>query len=187
MAVSKRLRYEIFRRDNHSCRYCGSAAPDVKITIDHVVPVTLGGGDDPTNLVTACSDCNSGKTSTPVDAPLIAQVAADALRWSKAMQQASEVLDASRVERDRCRQRFLAAWDAITDGCCTELPADWGTSIDRFIAAGLDYEMAVEAIETTAGARWAADSFKYFCGIAWKMIAQKQEIARNILSTGEDH
>ena len=28
MAVSKRLRYEILRRDNHTCRYCGASAPD---------------------------------------------------------------------------------------------------------------------------------------------------------------
>ena len=41
MAVSKRLRYEILRRDNHTCRYCGESAPDVKLTIDHVVPVSL--------------------------------------------------------------------------------------------------------------------------------------------------
>lgn len=24
MAISKRLRYEILRRDNHACRYCGN-------------------------------------------------------------------------------------------------------------------------------------------------------------------
>lgn len=46
MAVSTRLRYEILRRDNHQCRYCGGTAPDVKLTIDHVIPETLGGNDD---------------------------------------------------------------------------------------------------------------------------------------------
>lgn len=58
MAVSKRLRYEILRRDNHTCRYCGATAPDVKLTVDHVVPVALGGSDVPTNLVAACDACN---------------------------------------------------------------------------------------------------------------------------------
>lgn len=38
MAVSKRLRYEILRRDEFTCRYCGRRAPDVQLTIDHVVP-----------------------------------------------------------------------------------------------------------------------------------------------------
>ena len=59
MPVSKRLRYEILRRDNHACRYCGGTAPDVVITVDHVVPVALGGSDDAGNLVAACKDCLS--------------------------------------------------------------------------------------------------------------------------------
>ena len=41
MALSKRLRYEILRRDNHTCRYCGASAPDVTLTVDHVVPCLL--------------------------------------------------------------------------------------------------------------------------------------------------
>ena len=91
MAVSKRLRYEVLRRDNHTCRYCGASAPDVKLTVDHVTPVALGGSDEPTNLVTACAACNSGKTSSSPDAPLVEDVAQDALRWSKAMQKAAQI------------------------------------------------------------------------------------------------
>lgn len=34
MAVSKRTRYEVLRRDNHACRYCGASAPEVKLTVD---------------------------------------------------------------------------------------------------------------------------------------------------------
>ncbi|WP_075737496.1 HNH endonuclease [Streptomyces acidiscabies] len=64
MAVSKRLRYEILRRDNHTCRYCGASAPDVPLRVDHVTPVALGGTDTPDNLVAACEPCNSGKSST---------------------------------------------------------------------------------------------------------------------------
>lgn len=64
MAVSKRLRYEVLRRDNHTCRYCGATAPDVPLRVDHVTPVALGGTDTPDNLVTACEPCNSGKSST---------------------------------------------------------------------------------------------------------------------------
>jgi hypothetical protein len=64
MAVSKRLRFEIFRRDSHTCRYCGATAPGTPLRVDHIVPVALGGTDHPSNLVTACEPCNSGKTST---------------------------------------------------------------------------------------------------------------------------
>ncbi|MCX4232088.1 HNH endonuclease [Streptomyces ortus] len=63
MAVSKRLRYEILRRDRYTCRYCGASAPEAPLRVDHVTPVALGGTDHPSNLVAACEPCNSGKTS----------------------------------------------------------------------------------------------------------------------------
>ena len=55
MAVTKRMRFEILRRDNHACRYCGATAPDVKLAVDHVTPVALGGTDSPDNLVASCA------------------------------------------------------------------------------------------------------------------------------------
>ncbi|MFE9432392.1 HNH endonuclease [Streptomyces sp. NPDC006640] len=80
MAVSKRLRYEILRRDNHACRYCGATAPQAKLNVDHVLPTSLGGGDEPSNLVTACSPCNSGKTSSLPNAEPVADVDQEAFR-----------------------------------------------------------------------------------------------------------
>ena len=62
MAIPKRTRFEVLRRDNHTCRYCRST--DNPLTIDHVTPVSLGGTDDPSNLVAACRDCNAGKASS---------------------------------------------------------------------------------------------------------------------------
>ena len=65
MAISRRLRYEVLRRDSYTCRYCGAKAPDVKLNVDAVVPEALGGSHkDPSNLTTACEACNSGKTSS---------------------------------------------------------------------------------------------------------------------------
>lgn len=89
MAVSKRLRYEILRRDNHTCRYCGASAPDVPLRVDHVIPVSLGGPDRPSNLVTACQDCNAGKTSSMPDAATVADVPQDTFRQAAELKQAS--------------------------------------------------------------------------------------------------
>lgn len=74
MAISKRLRFEILRRDNHSCRYCGATAPEAKILVDHVVPEALGGQSVPDNLVAACEPCNSGKSSVAPDAAVASDV-----------------------------------------------------------------------------------------------------------------
>ena len=89
MAVSKRTRFEVLRRDNHTCRYCGATAPGAQITVDHVTPVALGGTDDSANLVAACRDCNAGKTSTQPDATLVADVTQADLRWSAAIKRLS--------------------------------------------------------------------------------------------------
>ena len=59
--ISKKLRFEIFKRDSFSCQYCGRKAPDVILQCDHVKPVAEGGATDILNLLTSCVDCNSGK------------------------------------------------------------------------------------------------------------------------------
>lgn len=56
-----RLRWATLERDGFTCQYCGRAAPDVQLQVDHRVPVVSGGSDDPSNLVTACYPCNQGK------------------------------------------------------------------------------------------------------------------------------
>lgn len=78
MAVSKRLRFEVLRRDGYRCRYCGAGADRVELEVDHVTPVSLGGADVMENLVTACEPCNSGKSSTAADAPVLEIVAVPA-------------------------------------------------------------------------------------------------------------
>ncbi len=102
MAVSKRLRYEVLRRDNHACRYCGAVAPDAKLTVDHVLPVTLGGTDEASNLVAACADCNSGKSASTPGAALVDDVSQDQVRWGRAMAAAIEQRSAE-LAVDRAR------------------------------------------------------------------------------------
>jgi len=62
MAVSKRTRFEVFKRDSFTCQYCGRAAPDVILNADHIDPRAHGGADEILNLITSCWDCNSGKS-----------------------------------------------------------------------------------------------------------------------------
>lgn len=60
-AVSKKTRFEVFKRDAFKCQYCGKGAPEVILHVDHIQPVAKGGGNDLLNLITACIDCNAGK------------------------------------------------------------------------------------------------------------------------------
>lgn len=86
-------------------------APDAKLTVDHVIPVALGGNDEPSNLVTACADCNAGKTSTQPDSPLVEDVDKDALRWKRALEAAAHNLLADRELINDLTDRFKAEWD----------------------------------------------------------------------------
>jgi len=66
-SLSKRIRFEVLKRDKFTCRYCGAKAPDVVLCVDHIRAVADGGTNDILNLVTACQDCNSGKSDRRLD------------------------------------------------------------------------------------------------------------------------
>lgn len=189
MAVSKRLRYEILRRDNNTCRYCGASAPEVALTIDHVVPVALGGTDDPTNLVAACKDCNAGKTSSSPDAPLVADVQEKALRWSAAMEQAVANRAAERQPMIDYCVAFEAKWNEYCFGSYRDpvWPEGGADSIERFYKAGLPLDELTRALAISMD-RPRVDryeKFRYMCGIGWSVLTEIQEAAQAI-ATGED-
>lgn len=59
-------RRKIYERDNYVCHYCSSQLTTMTATLDHIVPVVEGGGNDYGNLVTSCLTCNSRKNRRPV-------------------------------------------------------------------------------------------------------------------------
>ena len=68
--VPRRFRRQVtntflFARDRYRCQYCGRAAAELKpresLTRDHLLPLSRGGTNDWTNVVTACSPCNTRK------------------------------------------------------------------------------------------------------------------------------
>lgn len=61
-------RTRIYKRDGHSCVYCGSKK---NLTLDHVIPKSRGGGNTWNNLVTSCMRCNNIKADkTPEEAKM---------------------------------------------------------------------------------------------------------------------
>ena len=41
--LSKKLRFEVFKRDQFQCAYCGAHPPSVVLQVDHIHPVVDGG------------------------------------------------------------------------------------------------------------------------------------------------
>ena len=61
--LSKKIRFEVFKRDSFTCQYCGSKSPEVVLEVDHIKPISKGGDNSLLNLVTSCFDCNRGKSN----------------------------------------------------------------------------------------------------------------------------
>ena len=59
--VSKKDRFEVFKRDKFQCQYCGRCPPQVVLELEHINPKCKGGKDVIENYLTACFDCNRGK------------------------------------------------------------------------------------------------------------------------------
>ena len=109
--IGKRLRFSIFARDNFTCRYCGRQSDQVTLQIDHIVPVCAGGGNDETNLVTACIDCNLGKSGTPISQA--APNESDRLRMAQEMREQMEAAERGRIlveARQQRRQNLIDFW-----------------------------------------------------------------------------
>lgn len=183
--VSRRLRFEVLRRDAHTCRYCGATAPDVKLTVDHVVPTTLGGSDEPSNLVASCAGCNAGKSSMAPDAPLVDEVAEDALRWASAMERAAAIQAARFEERDEYVAVFSLRWsDWKVGGELVPRPTDWSRSVGRFFEMNLPMHVMTDTIrQVLDNPRVKNDgAFAYFCGVCWGILRERQELAYELLA-----
>ena len=86
--ASGKQRVRILMRDKMKCQYCGAKGTQFELTLDHIVPHSRGGGDDPANLCAACKPCNQRKGDrTPDEArmPLLATPSALRYGLDKAM------------------------------------------------------------------------------------------------------
>lgn len=164
MSVSKRVRFEVLRRDGYTCRYCRST--ENPLTVDHVTPVALGGTDTPDNLVAACRDCNAGKSSAAPDSSLVEEVREDALRHAEMIKQAYAVLVERMGERDDYCNEFAQVFRDLA-------PADWDISVGRWFEMGVPVELVVDAAKRAMAKQspfTRTERFKYMCGIVWNQV-----------------
>ncbi len=187
MAVSRTLRFQILRRDNHRCQSCGRSALEVQLEVDHVLPEALGGPSTADNLRALCSDCNGGKSATPPDAAVVAQVSADALRWGEARKLAAAQMLSDLESRNQSREAFDEAWRRWSNRDSQEpIPrdSDWPNSVDNLLAAGLPLPILLDCVEKAMlNSSVPADrAFRYTCGIAWRLVRELGEAATDLAS-----
>ncbi len=177
MSISKRTRFEVFKRDGFACQYCGQHPPAVLLEVDHINPKSAGGPDDFNNLITACRDCNSGKSNISLKR-IPEKLKTDIVTLREKEEQLREYNKALRAVRQREEKDIEAVASVYTLYFNNYvLTASFkNTTILRFIRALPTIEVA-EAMESACSfmtdrnrSHGEDQAVRYFCGICWKKI-----------------
>lgn len=168
--MSKRLRFEIFKRDGFRCVYCGASPQDAPLEADHVVAVANGGTNDPENLVTSCKTCNGGKSDVPLDEHRIRVSSLNALDALEHAEQIRGYLAAQRElaeAKEALAEELRMAWEELIDqGTTTQERATLRRFLGEFAFPDLvkAMQIAASAVPVRSGYQ-ASRAFMYFCGI----------------------
>lgn len=174
--ISKRLRFEVFKRDSFECCYCGATPPGVLLECDHIEPVSAGGPTEIDNLVTACQACNRGKYNIPLTT--VPQALSE--RAAEVLEREAQIAGYQAVMKQR-RMRLDADAQEILELFCEYFKRDGiskneFTSIKHFVdKLGLDD--AIDSVERAfQKCPWSYPrAFKYFCGACWGKLRNREE------------
>lgn len=170
-SISTRRRFEIFKRDGFTCQYCGQRPPNTILHLDHIIPVSKGGTNQTENLITACIDCNLGKSNT------LLNNSKESLqhiteRKKEAAKQLRAYIKSCKDEKrmkglivDEVESIFTSQFDLIFTESSRQ-------SILRFHEI-LPLSELIEAMEIAVSrVNNGNDCFRYFCGICHNKIKQ---------------
>ena len=59
--IPGRVRYDTLKRAKFRCELCGISAEERALDVDHILPKSVGGSDEPHNLQALCWLCNTNK------------------------------------------------------------------------------------------------------------------------------
>jgi hypothetical protein len=171
-ALTKRVRFDVFKRDVFVCQYCGATPPSAILHADHVIAVAEGGGNEYDNLITACSDCNLGKGARALSSlptPLRDRAAELAER-----EEQLRAYDALLAEK---RQLLLRNVQVVSDiyearFYMWKLSDSSRLSIRRFLEK-LPLAEVADAMEIACSRVGSGAVFNYFCGICWSKIRER--------------
>ena len=169
--ISKKTRFEVFKRDGFKCMYCGAHPPSVLLHIDHVVPVAGGGKNDIDNLVTACEPCNLGKGARDL-AAIPMSLSEKAQSIAEREEQLRGFHDVMQSKRNRLDDQAWQVIELLLPGA-ESVPRDWMNSMRMFIDK-LGYHAVYEAMEIALAKNFYKDekTHKYFCGVCWNRLRE---------------
>lgn len=184
MSVGVRKRFEVFKRDCFTCQYCGRTPPAVILHCDHIIPVSDSGGDEETNLLTSCQDCNLGKSN--ISLGQVVQPIAD--RMAEATEKRQQIEAFNRFlseEREREDEEIDGIGFYWFNQFCKPGDEDKYTfsnhrksSIRNFLRkmTSMQIRDAADIAHSRQPPRVNEDrTWRYFCGICWKRIGEANQ------------
>ena len=174
-AISKKTRFEVFKRDSFVCQYCGAHPPAVILHVDHITAVAAGGTNDIDNLVTSCEPCNLGKGARDLRvAPQpLAEKARDVEEREAQLQGFQSILEDKRQRLDAETWRVLKV---LYGHGVESVLRDEYASTKRFIER-LGVHVVLEAADIALDAPNVdfRRVFRYFCGVCWNRVRDLQQ------------
>lgn len=170
-SISKKTRFEVFKRDGFVCQYCGSHPPAAILEPDHIDPVVNGGGNEMDNLITACFDCNRGKSAILLSSvpQSLKDKAAEIAEKELQIRGFQKVMKSKRLRIEDETFEVIEVYERFNEGFTISESAL--VSVRKFIEA-IGVHAVVDAMEqahTRTTVRRNGE-FKYFCGICWNII-----------------
>ncbi len=177
MPINKKLRFEVFKRDGFKCAYCGKSPPAVTLEVDHIEPKSKGGSDCIENLITACFDCNRGKSNIPLD-----KIPNSLVENLEILQEREAQLKAYRRLVKTIQQRIAQDVDDI-DQIYKTAYRGWklsdifrNGSVKNFLAKLPKHEVVSAMEQAVSRGLNSSAAIKYFCGICWRKIKNGKTI-----------
>jgi hypothetical protein len=172
--LSKKIRFDTFKRDGFKCVYCGNNPPNVVLEADHIIPVKDGGINQLDNLVTSCFSCNRGKaanhlTSIPES---IFDNSIDRLEQYKSYLKYVK-------EKDKLDKELIdiicMVYENYNEGYT---PNESFRSSIAFFVNKIGFDKTKKAMEITMGnmkkIRGYNGVIKFFCGVCWNIYRDSQ-------------
>lgn len=172
--LSKRLRFEVLKRDNFCCQYCSAKPPKVPLEIDHILPVSKGGDNSIENLITACFDCNRGKSNNELTC--ITKSTEERIERMKLAQAQYKQYKELVKKKMKSMQNDVNAVEDVYNACFDGwvLTDRFKLSVKKFIEE-LGVEEVLDAMETACYKIYDKNkALKYFCGVCWTKIRENE-------------
>lgn len=182
--ISKRVRFDVLKRDGFQCLYCGRKPPEVVLEVDHIIPRCKGGKDSMVNLLSSCQDCNRGKSGIPLNCIPNAHLPSLEERKER-LEQLTELARVAIEEQNLA----VATIDSIEDFWTrldkrqsefSIISSEFRPAVRRFLHY-IPPEEITDAITIAFNSMIRESArFKYFCGVCWKKIRNKSASCEQI-------